>query len=375
MIELASNDKCTGCFACEEICKNNAVQKTLGEDGFYYPTIDLNKCVQCGKCRQVCPILNIKEGSTQYLGIYAASSKERSTVLSSSSGGVFSELAETVINRRGRVYGAAYDEDFSVYHCSANDVSELWKLRGAKYAQSNIEGVFSEIKTSLLHGELVLFSGCPCQVGGLKQFLGEDFPNLYCVDFICHGVPSPAVWSKYLQYRQKIDSEDTLDCINMRSKESGWKHYKYSSIYGYKSGKIVTLENGKEPFMNLFLQEKINRLSCGNCAFKKYHYSDLTIGDCWGIWDYKTSIENEGGVSILIVNTNSGMQLFKAIEKKLNCEDFRQYDFDKYNPAFIKSFSPDIDRNFIIKRILKGDNSYFENPQKVSLVQRLMRLL
>ena len=374
MIDLAKENECTGCFACKIKCEKQAIQEVLGEDGFYYPEIDSQKCIQCKKCIKVCPVLNAEKKITHHINVSAAYTKDKKTLMSSSSGGVFSELAKIVIEKKGRVYGAAYDENQVVNHISVTDLNNLGKLRGAKYSQSNLHNVFKEIEVCLINGQIVLFSGTPCQVGGLKSFLGKEYPNLLCVDFICHGIPSPVIWNQYLAYRKKADSAGTLRSVEMRSKVSGWKNYKYSSVYKYDSGESVVLKNGDDPFMSLFLHEKINRLSCSNCHFKKNRFSDITIGDCWGIWNSETDIDIEEGVSLVIVNTEVGREYFKNIKNSLNHIDMSQYNFEKYNPAFIRSFPASKDRMYIIKQIIRADYSYFDNPDKSSIVQKLFSL-
>ena len=374
MKRLADRKDCTGCFACLQKCEKQAIKKTLGNDGFYYPEIVNEICVNCGKCSQACPLINNEKEDNQYHSILAANSVNNNILEHSSSGGVFSELAEAVINLGGRVYGAAYQENFTIKHISITKISEIGKLQGAKYAQSDLQNSFVEIERYLQQGQVILFSGTPCQVGGLKAFLGKDYSNLICLDFICHGIPSPAVWDRYLDYRKNADSDHSkISAIEMRSKVSGWVNYKYSSVYSYESGYYKTLKNGEEPFMALFLQEKINRLSCSNCHFKLKRYSDLTVGDCWGIWDIQTELEIDKGVSLIIINTEKGKTLLDTIKQKLNTADMNQYNFEKFNPAYIKSFSPDIDREYIIKRILHGDNSYFDNPNQVTFKQKLNR--
>lgn len=374
MKRLADRKDCTGCFACLQKCEKQAIKKTLGNDGFYYPEIVNEICVNCGKCSQACPLINKEKDDIQYHSILAANSVNDNILEHSSSGGVFSELAEAVINMGGRVYGAAYRENFTIKHISITKISEIGKLQGAKYAQSDLQNSFVEIERYLKQGQVILFSGTPCQVGGLKTFLGKEYSNLICVDFICHGIPSPAVWERYLEYRKNTDSDhSSIGTIVMRSKVSGWVNYKYSSVYSYESGHNKVLKNGEEPFMTLFLKEKINRLSCSNCQFKTKRYSDLTIGDCWGIWDIQTELEISKGVSLIIINSEKGKTLLDTIKQKLNTADMNQYSFEKYNPAYIKSFSPDIDREYIIKRILQGDNSYFDNPNQITFMQKLNR--
>ena len=239
MPNLANQNACVGCTACASICPKQCIEMKKDSNGFAYPgIIHPTSCVECGMCERVCPILNERVKNNGLPSAYAALSKEESVRMNSSSGGIFSELAKIVISQHGVVYGAAYDEKFEVHHCCVDNVDELHRLQGAKYAESSLGNLFIDILDRLKQEQFVLFSGTPCQVAGLKSFVRKDFDNLICVDFVCHGVPSPMVWKSYIEYRAKEDADGKLPySINLRSKETGWSKYQYSNVFEYENGK------------------------------------------------------------------------------------------------------------------------------------------
>ena len=204
MPNLADKAACVGCTACASVCPNNCIEMREDSDGFLYPEINLQKgCVECRRCETVCPVLG-KSFSGELPIAYAAISLDESIRMKSSSGGLFTELAKRIIAQNGVVYGAAYDKQFKVYHYCVDNVDDLHKLRGAKYAESNLGNSFVDVLTKLKQDQIVMFSGTPCQIAGLKTFLKRDYENLYCVDFVCHGVPSPMAWRAYVEYRANV---------------------------------------------------------------------------------------------------------------------------------------------------------------------------
>ena len=236
-MKLADRLLCTGCSACHDVCERDAITMVADGEGFLYPKVDSARCVECGRCADVCSALQ-QNASRHPLSVWAAKAKDDGLRLASSSGGVFSLLARRILAGGGRVYGAAFDRtDWSVHHIGINDENGLDELRGSKYLQSRTQGVYRQVKRDLESGSHVLFSGTPCQVAALRHYLGRNWDNLFLVDVVCHGVPSPRVWKDYLKYRQDVTTEGrdsasaegrNIRRIASRRKDCGWKRYSLS---------------------------------------------------------------------------------------------------------------------------------------------------
>lgn len=374
---------CTGCTACASICKNNCISMIADEYGFCYPQIDESACISCNLCQSICPVLNPINISEQKAAAYAVYSKDNLLRADSSSGGIFSELAQEIIRQNGAVYGAAYNDQFEVYHCCVETVEDLAKLRGAKYSQSVLGNVFSEIQLRLQQGQMVLFSGTPCQAAGLKAFLQRDYENLLCVDFVCHGVPSPMAWNKYVQSRAVMDNEGELPHrINLRSKETGWSRYQYSNVFEYAEGKKYSSKSGDNLFMKLFVGDYINRHSCSDCQFKGYdRVSDVTIGDFWGIWDIAPEMDDDKGTSVVMIHSDKGRALFSQIEDRVAVKSVTLEEASRQNPSMLKPSPEKANRIEVLEMIREGRIMELEGlfplvtEQKVSLLQKVKNRL
>ena len=355
--------KCTGCTACASICPQNCINMVSNEEGFLYPSIDIEKCTNCGLCEEICPLIKPLTKDEFEPKAYAAYSVDEEIRLESSSGGIFSEIAKFVLNNDGCVYGAAYNDNFDVVHICVDNENELYKLRGAKYAQSDLGNIFNDIKLKLDGGKLVLFSGTPCQVAGLKAFLGNEYTNLIMVDFICHSVPSPKVWKEYVKYRASKDNEGKLPIrINLRSKETGWSRYKYSNRFEYDNGVVNSCPNSESVYMKLFVGGYISRKSCTDCHFKGYKRDgDITIGDFWGIWDIAPEIDDNKGTSAVVIQTQKGESIFKKISEYLILKEVSLEDISRQNPAILMSSKCNEKKQDILTIIETED---FENCTK-----------
>lgn len=222
MIEIKEKVECCGCQACYNICPKNAIEMVADEKGFKYPKVNKDKCINCGLCEKVCPILNKKTIENEPK-VYACYNKNDEIRMKSSSGGIFTLIAEEIIKRDGVVCGAAFDEQYGLSHQFVESIEDLEKLRTSKYFQSSIEDTYRKTKEYLLNGRYVLFTGTPCQIEGLLSYLGKQYDKLYTQDIICHGVPSPKVWRKYVDYRLSIDKK-IPQSINFRDKkQQGWR--------------------------------------------------------------------------------------------------------------------------------------------------------
>lgn len=348
MPELAKHDLCTGCTACAAVCPKGCIAMEADADGFRYPVVDESKCVACALCEKACPVLDRAELNHTPTA-WAVRSRDEASRRASTSGGVFPELARAVLAQGGAVFGAAYDEQFRVVHICAENEAELDRLRGAKYAQSDLNGSFREVKRRLEEGQQVLFSGTPCQVLGLRSFLKRDYDNLLLVDLVCHSVPSPLVWEKYLQY---ISEGKTLTAVNLRSKETGWSRYGYSNRFDFSDGTSRMDKSGESLYMKLFGGGYITRLACTDCPAKGYaRVSDLTLGDFWGIWDIAPELDDDRGTSVVLVQTEKGRAALARLEQKAVTLE----ESSRENPAILRPAAPTPLREQAMALVREGD--------------------
>lgn len=358
MPSLAEPNLCVGCSACASICPKRCIEMEKDPDGFKYPVLmHPANCVECGMCERACPVLNESIKANGNLpSAYAAFTKDERIRQDSSSGGIFTEIAKRIIVGNGVVYGAAYDEKFAVYHCGVDKIDDLQKLRGAKYAESNLGSLFDEILDRLKRGQLVLFSGTPCQVAGLKSFVRKDYNNLICIDFVCHGVPSPMVWDAFIKYRSEKDADGKLpQSINLRSKETGWSKYQYSNVFEYEDGKKYSTVSSQSLFMKLFVGDYISRPSCSECKFKGYsRVSDITLGDFWGIWDIAPEMDDNKGTSVILVHTPRGQKLWRDINPKIKSKEVTLEQASQQNLSMLVSSKANPNREHALEKICNG---------------------
>lgn len=280
-------------------------------EGFLYPQVDEAACVNCGLCEKVCPILTKMKAPTGAVSAYGAYTSDDKIRKGSSSGGVFTVLAQAVLDRGGMIAGAAFDEDFSVRHVLVETEEELNRLRGSKYVQSRMEDTYPRIREELKRGRVVLFTGVACQVAGLKAFLGRDYDNLYTVDVLCHGVPSPKVWQHYCR-EQEATYGQKMTNVFFRDKRNGWRKYSLSMQFG--SAGEYSRPAAVDDYLQVFLGDICLRPSCHSCRFKEFpRLSDLTIGDAWGIEKHMPDLDDDRGTSVVLTNSPKGQSLWDAV--------------------------------------------------------------
>lgn len=377
MPKLASRNNCVGCTACMSSCPKQCIEMRNNFDGFSYPVfISLSECVECGCCEKACPILKDTAYKSKELSAYAALSIDKTIRMESSSGGVFTELTKKIICQNGVVYGAVYNEQFEVQHCCIDTEDGLKSIRGAKYSESNLDTTFVDVSSRLKQGQKVLFSGTPCQVAGLKEYIKKEYDNLYCVDFVCHGVPSPMVWKAYVEYRAKQDADGELPkAINLRSKNTGWSNYQYSNVFEYENGKQHSILSSDSLFMKLFVGDYISRPSCENCKFKGYNrVSDITLGDFWGIWDIDPEMDDNKGTSVVLIQSEKGQALWNEISDKIKFKEVSLEQASQQNPSMLVSSKSNPKREEVLKQIREGHIEDCENlfvQPKISMVDRI----
>lgn len=324
-IEILDKNDCCGCSSCAQKCPKNAIEMKENEEGFLYPIINKEKCINCGLCRKVCPQLKeIKKNNEGFPKVYALYDKDKDIQLNSSSGGVFSEIAIYVLKNNGIVYGASYDDKFNVMHTKIENENELDKLRKSKYVQSDINNTYISVEENLKSDRLVLFSGTPCQVNGLKTFLLKNYDNLITCDIVCHGVPSPKAFKQYLTYLSK-KMKDDIEFYDFRCKdiEGCEKIGKVTT----KRGKSKYLKIGLDCYYNNFLDGNIFRESCYQCHYSNINrVGDITIGDYIGVLQMQPEAYSKNGTSICIINTSKGEHIFNNIQnkQKVYVSDFKK---------------------------------------------------
>lgn len=373
MIHLQKKSDCVGCEACVQRCPKQCMVMQKDAEGFLYPQIDSEKCINCGLCERVCPVINQGE-PRKPLVTYAAKNQDESVRLSSSSGGVFTALAEQVIAQGGVVFGARFDESWNVVHDYVETVEGLSAFCGAKYAQSRIGLCFLQAETFLRQGRQVLFSGLPCQIAGLKKFLRKDYDNLITVDLFCHGVPSPMVWERFLE--EEVATPHTqLKSIFFRDKASGWKNYSFSYLQEDTDGvHLHRMLSAKNLFMRGFLADLYLRPSCYHCPAKQCKSgSDLTIGDYWGIQQAHPELDDDKGVSAVFVNTDKGAAILQTVQQVSLYESTFE-KVVKCNPALIKSARISKKRQEFFARVrMEGMESTINELTYVSPFRRIRR--
>ncbi len=329
MIKLKRKEECCGCSACQQICPQSCISMKKDIEGFLYPFIDKERCINCNLCNTICPIINHTEWDDAIIKSYVGYSTNEEIRLKSSSGGIFSVLAEYILKSgKAVIYGATLDKNQKVYHMRIDSISNLDLLRRSKYLQSKINETFKNAKMDLEAGLDVLYSGTACQIAGLKAFLRKEYKNLYTIDVLCHGVPSPKVWNAYTKW-QKNKNNVNIREVYFRDKESGWKNYSMKLVFDNEKNYIKP--HGSDMYSQVFLSEICLRPSCHECKFKGLNrLSDLTLGDAWGIDKCMPEMDDDKGTSVIIVHSIKGQELLSKIKNAVN---IMEIDIDKILPS------------------------------------------
>ncbi|MDR0952960.1 MAG: Coenzyme F420 hydrogenase/dehydrogenase, beta subunit C-terminal domain [Elusimicrobiota bacterium] len=402
MLNITDKTKCSGCGACQQICPKNCIKMQADSEGFLYPKVDNNLCIKCGLCIKICPIIN-NNPSNKADKIFAAVNKDISVLGQSSSGGMFSVLAENILKQGGVVFGASFDKNFNVCHTFVEDIKNLDSLRRSKYVQSNTGDNFLKAKEFLDKNRFVLYCGTPCQIAGLVNYLGKDYPKLITAELICHGTPSPKVWRNFID--ENIKNINHIASINFRAKV--YKNMSFALLFSFKDGKTWPQINKlKEvaisvcpsilkgvlfeklfylPFMNGFSRNLYLRPSCHACSFKSANkYSDFTLADFWGGQAVVPQLYKLGGtakVSLLILNSAKAKNVFEEIKDNLEYQEVDSLQTAvAQNPCYFKStvsnskrgkFFANIDKKPTTKLI----NKYVKQPFLIRLFRFIIKNL
>lgn len=352
-LKLPSKDKCCGCSACYASCPVNAISMVADDEGFLQPSINTALCIGCRKCEKACPILAPRNTREPIL-CYVARAKDEETLLGSSSGGIFTLLARQTIADGGVVFGAAWEyPSCHVKHISASTNDELDELRGSKYLQSEMHDTFNKVKETLLDGKKVLFSGCPCQIAGLKSFLGNDYANLLTVDIICHGVPSTLAWDAFIKQREKESCEKISKITSRRY--SSWKDLTIALQFTAPD-KAYSKGFEENTFLIGFLKNYFLRNGCHQCYFRGLRSgADITIGDAWGIEKHCQDFNDDKGVSVAIISSDKGKMTFSQIFESIESRTISFSDACNSNPTILGNYKKTWRRKRFFKLIKDMD--------------------
>lgn len=340
MINIINKVDCCGCNACGDICGKHAISFVTDNEGFWYPEVNNELCVDCGLCDKVCPIQNKANHVERYAepNVFAAYTKDEAIRLDSTSGGIHSMLALKMYEKDAYVGGAVYNSDHTCSQIVDNNPERLPEIRSSKYLQSNAEGVYKEIRSLLKEGKNVFFCGCPCQIHALYNFLGKEYENLVTCDFICRGVNSPKV---FLKYMEMLERQYGAKATKIKFKNKKWGWHSFSMRVNFENGKEYCKDRYHDLFFIGYLQAgNFTRPSCYECHFKGFpQKADLTLADFWGIEKIDKTMDQDKGTSLVMVNSGKGQKLFDSIKEKIEWRQFTMDDARAGNPAMDGSLS------------------------------------
>lgn len=339
MIDIKNKVDCCGCNACGDICPTDAIEFITDNEGFWYPKVNLDKCINCGLCEKTCPMLHQADGVQRYEipTVFAAYAKNEEIRIDSTSGGIFSMLALEGYKENAYVGGAIYNKDHTVSQIVSDKPERLDELRSSKYLQSNATKVYSEIKSLLKNNQRVLFCGTPCQVQALYRFLGnKENDNLTTIDFICRGVNSPKA---FLSYMKMLEEQFNAKASKIKFKAKEWGWHRFSMRVNFDNGKEYCKDRYHDLFFIGYLQSgNFTRPSCYECPFKGFpQKSDITLADFWGIEIIDKSMDQDKGTSLVMINSDKGQMLFDRIKPNIVSRQFTLEDARKWNPAMDSS--------------------------------------
>lgn len=318
-MQICDLNKCTGCMACMNICPNDAIEECCDEKGFYFPKVKTDLCTECSLCQNICPEKNYKNKRMEYQ-VFACWSSDSDIREKSTSGGVFSTLADEVLKCGGVVFGAVFESSENIIvHTKAETNDDIAAMRGSKYVESKLGFCYREVKNILQEGRYVLFSGTPCQIKGLRNYLGKEYKTLILVDLVCHGVPSPLVFASYLDYLKRLKEKTDIDSIHFRNKEPTWEYWSIKSCFS--DGTYYVNDMYSDLFIRCFQENYCLREACYDCTYAgTQRQGDITLGDFWGYISEKRKYRDDNkGISLVLINTENGEKWFDIIRSKMVC--------------------------------------------------------
>jgi len=309
--------ECYGCYACKEVCPTNAITMEEDKEGFRYPVVDEEKCIDCGACNKACirKTSHKIEYEQEYPRVYSVMNKQEEVRMKSSSGAIFPELARYVIEeKKGYVVGVKYDKDMKVVSDIADNMEDVKAFYGSKYVKSDFDGIYPKIRQLLKDNQTVLYSGLPCECAALRSYLKKDYENLFICEILCHAAPSPKIFAQYLDYLNKKFNSRVVN-LTFRNKSTGWLIHKCSMIIEFENGKNLSVNSRKNNYFRAFLNDYISRPSCSSCEYTyQNRVGDITLGDFWGIKDIDPSMFDDKGVSLITINDDKGSKMWDNIK-------------------------------------------------------------
>lgn len=320
MIFIKDKTQCCGCSACEQICPKKCIRMVSDFEGFSYPKVDIDNCINCGLCEKVCPVLNRYPEKEEPLKCYLGKSTDEIVRSNSSSGGIFAEIAKLIIQKGGVVFGVRFDEQWNVIYDYTESLDGLKAFYGSKYVQANPEKAYTLARKFLTEGRVVLYSGTPCVIAGLNHFLQKTYNNLITLDIVCHSIPSSKIWKKYLfELSEQHDAD--VKYVSFRNKSNTWSHYSLCIQMRTRNGELINMVEAKEKnaYMRGFLNDLFTKPSCCKCPARNYTSgSDITVADAWGINRFHPELNDEKGISHILINSGKGEEIFNSLKTRLD---------------------------------------------------------
>lgn len=333
MVEIKEKNKCCGCTACSQICPHTCITMEEDEQGFLYPKVNKDTCIDCHLCENVCPVINRYEAKVSPIHSFLAKTKDEAIRAESSSGGIFTELARFVLGNGGVVFGVRFDEYWKTVYGYTETEEGVAAFRGSKYVQADMNSAYREVQQFLKSGRQVLFTGTPCFVSGLNHFLRKKYDNLLTMDVVCHSILSTKVWLKYLNEEEQ-KRQQSICHVTFRDKSLGWTRYSLRIDFKDLHGRVESMVESHfdNSFMRGMTYDLFSRPSCSDCPARNYTSgSDLTVADAWDINKYHPDKNDEKGISHVLVNTKKGYQVIMSLMSRMDCSEIDYHEVEPFS--------------------------------------------